>query len=307
METLPKEMSVAETIKDFPLRVFFGHHKCATGWIDGILREVCFHMGINFRIVHLPVHFESAGTLGNLVRNEGVDFLAYTNAERKHIGDLPPFRGFHVVRDPRDVVVSAYYSHLYSHSTKGWSELEPHRNELKQLSKEDGLLNEMEFSRPEFEAMYDWDYNQEHVLELKMEDLTRNSVPQFFRIVRFLNILDEEEHQGIGRLLLSLNLKMNRLNQKGRRFMPGNLPMFPVPRIRIGTIPSSQLSEILEKKNFARLSGGRKRGQENVKSHYRKGVPGDWKNHFNEEHIRVFKAEYNDLLMKLGYESDADW
>ena len=102
---------------DFPLRAFFGHHKCATAWIDIILTEICFHMRLNFKIVHKIDHFQNYGTLGAFVRQKQVDFLAYTNANRQDITDLPIYRGFHVVRDPRDILVSAYHSHLYSHGT----------------------------------------------------------------------------------------------------------------------------------------------------------------------------------------------
>lgn len=297
----------ADVAVQTPFRVFFGHHKCATGWIDGVLREICFHMGIRFKIVHLPVHFQHEGSLGNLVRRQQIGFLAYTNAERVFTEDLPPFRGFHVVRDPRDVIVSAYFSHLFSHSSKGWPELEAHRTELQKLSKEEGLFCEMEFSRPELEQMYDWDYERGHILEMKMEELTGDPINGFIRIVRFLDLLDEEEHNSVQRALLTVNLKMNRLNQKGRRFMPGNMPMFPVPQRKVPQIPLPDLVSILHKNSFTRLAGGRKRGQENVKSHYRKGVPGDWKNHFSDAHIRQFKDRYNQVLVKLGYETDENW
>lgn len=79
--------------------------------------------------------------------------------------------------------------------------------------------------------------------------------------------------------------------------------MFPVPRRPVHTISVSMLQNILERKSFKNLSGGRRRGQENAKSHYRKGVPGDWTNHLNDEHVRVFRQHYGDLLMKLGYET----
>lgn len=55
------------------------------------------------------------------------------------------------------------------------------------------------------------------------------------------------------------------------------------------------------------MSGGRKKGQENVKNHFRKGVPGDWRNQFTEAHIAKFKSEFNPLLLKLGYETDPGW
>ncbi|MBI4530371.1 MAG: hypothetical protein HY709_02515 [Candidatus Latescibacteria bacterium] len=40
---------------------------------------------------------------------------------------------------------------------------------------------------------------------------------------------------------------------------------------------------------------------------FRKGVIGDWRNHFSEEHKRVFKELAGQLLIDLGYERDDDW
>ena len=59
--------------------------------------------------------------------------------------------------------------------------------------------------------------------------------------------------------------------------------------------------------SFEKLSKGRERGQEDPSSFYRKGVAGDWKNHFTEEDKRVFKEEAGELLIRLGYERDLDW
>lgn len=39
----------------------------------------------------------------------------------------------------------------------------------------------------------------------------------------------------------------------------------------------------------------------------RKGIHGDWRNHFNERHIADFKRVAGDLLIRLGYEMDTDW
>jgi hypothetical protein len=58
--------------------------------------------------------------------------------------------------------------------------------------------------------------------------------------------------------------------------------------------------------SFERLSDGRKRGQE-AASFFRKGVAGDWKNAFTEQNKKDFKAVAGDLLIMLGYEEDAGW
>ena len=58
--------------------------------------------------------------------------------------------------------------------------------------------------------------------------------------------------------------------------------------------------------SFERLSGGRKRGQE-APSFFRKGVAGDWRDVFTEQNRRDFKEAAGDLLIELGYEEDDAW
>lgn len=291
----------------FPLRMYFGHHKCATGWIDNILREICLHMGLTFKIVHQPYSFEKYGTIGPLPEKEGIQFLSYINTNIKYTQDLKIYKAFHVVRDPRDIVVSAYFSHLHSLKAPTWNELNDLRDNLQKLSKEEGLFYELDYLREQFEEMAAWDYEQDHILELKMEDLSADPLGMFERILKFLDMFDEKEWRGIGKKARSLRLKMNRLNYKGRKYMPGGLPMIPVPKRPVHQMPRFALEEITEKLSFKKLAGGRKKGEENIKSHYRKGVHGDWKNHFNDEHINYFKVHYNDLLIQLGYEFNDKW
>jgi hypothetical protein len=40
---------------------------------------------------------------------------------------------------------------------------------------------------------------------------------------------------------------------------------------------------------------------------FRTGKTGGWKEHFSEEHKKLFKEIANDLLVKLGYEKNNDW
>ncbi len=289
-----------------PLYIFFGHHKCATGWIDGIAREACFHLGWRFRIVHRPVDFARYGSLARLVEVEKPDFLAYTNADRTHLAGLPAFRAFHVIRDPRDVIVSGYFSHLHSHSTKGWPELAAHRARLQQLSKEDGLIAEMDFSKERLLQMGAWAYDHPDVLELKMETLTANPTETFHAAFDFLGLLDPAERGPAKRMLRGLIEKLNVLNQRGRRHTPFHWPIFPF-RFPQQTLTPARVEAIIRRKSFKRLSGGRRHGQEDVKSHYRKGQPGDWRNHFTAAHIAYFDQEFGDLLLRLGYESNNYW
>jgi hypothetical protein len=59
--------------------------------------------------------------------------------------------------------------------------------------------------------------------------------------------------------------------------------------------------------SFEKLSRGRKRGQEDVTSFFRKGVAGDWRNIFTEADKVLFKKEAGELLVRLDYEKDGSW
>ena len=47
---------------------------------------------------------------------------------------------------------------------------------------------------------------------------------------------------------------------------------------------------------------GRKPGEEDVMSHGRKGIAGDWKNHFTPALAEKFHGMFGELLVKAGYE-----
>ncbi|HEY1427264.1 MAG TPA: hypothetical protein VGF50_11375, partial [Caulobacteraceae bacterium] len=72
-------------------------------------------------------------------------------------------------------------------------------------------------------------------------------------------------------------------------------------------MPVEQLLPIIYEHRFSEITQGRSRGDEDAASHYRKGLAGDWRNHFADRHVEHFKARYNDLLIKTGYEASADW
>ena len=286
---------------NFPLRAYFGHHKCATSWIDQILMEMCFHMGLHLKIVHRPVEWEGHGSLTALVEEVDADLVAYTNATIDHVADLPFTRAFHVVRDPRDILVSAYFSHLKTHPTDNWPELGAHRAHLSTLSKEKGLFAEMDFSAGQFEDMYTWNYEQPDVLELKLEELSPAPYKAFTAIVQHLQLLDDHDDGG----LTDFSLWTNRWLYRARHVIPQVL--HPPRLVKHQVLPQHTLDAIIEMKSFKKLSGGRKRGEEDASSHFRKGQPGDWANHFSDEHKAAFKERFNHVLVKLGYEDDDSW
>jgi hypothetical protein len=57
-----------------------------------------------------------------------------------------------------------------------------------------------------------------------------------------------------------------------------------------------------EATTFERLSGGRKHGDEDQRSHFRKGSVGDWQNHMDNPARNVFDKHAGGLLQELGYQ-----
>ncbi|MGB9604345.1 MAG: Wzt carbohydrate-binding domain-containing protein [Bryobacteraceae bacterium] len=68
-----------------------------------------------------------------------------------------------------------------------------------------------------------------------------------------------------------------------------------------------RLEQVILANRFEAQTGGRRRGAEDVTAHQRKGVAGDWRNHFTERIKRAFKARYGGLLVATGYENDLNW
>ena len=187
------------------LCVYLGHHKCASSWITSVIREVCFRLAWRFRVVHRPDDWyrQDYASLAEYVSAERPRMLAYTNAEASDLKGLPSWRGIHVVRDPRDVWVSGYFSHLHSHPVKHWPELEAHRERLQAVPKDEGLFLELAFSSWVFRQMADWDYTQPQVLELHMEALSADPEAEFSRVLKHLGVVESETADPITQLVVA--------------------------------------------------------------------------------------------------------
>jgi lipopolysaccharide transport system ATP-binding protein len=71
-------------------------------------------------------------------------------------------------------------------------------------------------------------------------------------------------------------------------------------------ISAKKLTEIVNNNSFNKRAG-RNPGDEDVSSHFRKGVSGDWKNHFTDRIKTEFKQKFGQLLIDTGYEKDMNW
>lgn len=71
-------------------------------------------------------------------------------------------------------------------------------------------------------------------------------------------------------------------------------------------ISDERRKQIVEANSFERQTG-RRRGLEDIMAHHRKGIHGDWRNHFTPRIKSEFKDRLGQVLIETGYESNFDW
>jgi hypothetical protein len=265
--------------------VFFGHHRCATTWTVTLIQAFCRELGLRLaqeeRYEKLPADLEE------------VDFLTHANATDGIVRQLAgrEYRAFHVVRDPRDILVSSYFSDRYSHYVYS-QQFAQFREQLDAMEFDEGLRTELERRTTEFEALAHWNYHNPRVYETRYEVLTTAPFAEFSNILAFLGIPMPET--GMANRIARAKLAANDvLHRAGLSF-------------RVDGIPPQWLQALLDKHSFQRIAG-REKGQEDQKSHYRKGVAGDWINYLIGANKDLFKARWGQLVIDLGYEKDLNW
>ena len=209
---------------------------------------------------------------------------------------LNPMRAIHVVRDPRDMIVSAYFSFRNSHYAKPGSRLEALKHRLNQVPEEQGLLAVMDFHQGQLQRMRDWNYGEARVMNLKMEELSAAPYQSFLDIFRFLELLDEQVFPEPRQQITLVRSIVNKLHRRG--YVPFALP--------IARLPAEKLLGVVFQNRYEKKAGCVK-GEENPNRHYRKGKAGDWTNHFTPQHVDAFKEKVGDLLVRLGYETNDSW
>jgi len=168
-----------------PQFAFVGHHKCATQFVEAVLSDICRQKDLTARTFDA----RHPRVSGRWLRT--TDFLILTDFIETMVDlDRLGARGFHIIRDPRDLLVSMYFSHRYSHP-RSHPEIEKNRSVLAGLGELDGLwymMEESEFFQRVVGAFARWDYQQGRFLETTFERLTADPYREFSRILTFLGL-----------------------------------------------------------------------------------------------------------------------
>jgi hypothetical protein len=148
-------------------RILVGtHHKTGTVWLKSIFNSICHYHSLIFYVgkqENLPVNFD--------VFLEGHSRFDFESIEF-------PDRGIHIIRDPRDIILSGAFYH--QKSNENW--LHYPREKLNGLTYQqkinsyknldDKILFEMEHAgRNTITAMQRWNYANPYFHEVKYEEL----------------------------------------------------------------------------------------------------------------------------------------
>lgn len=230
------------------------YHKVGTAWFIRVLRSISRYYGLKFQRC----------TQDDLKRDTNV-FMEYMS--RIDVKKLPDYVGSHMIRDPRDMVISAYFYHLWT--KEEWAHIPrkslnnlTYQQYLNSLDREEGLLAEMEGTSKEvIDEMSGWDYHNPCFIEFRYEDIMHNESAIFRKIFQHYGF-SEEAIQNCLKIASRFSFKNKSKRQKG-------------------TI--------------------------NKTSHLRSGRTGEWKEIFTDRHKQRFKELFGDVLIQLGYETSYDW
>lgn len=182
-----------------------------------------------------------------------------------------------VLRDGRDVMVSAYFHFLFQ------------RNEGGELS----IGAQYHRKHLQFQDYDDIKTNLPKFMEHMFTNFAQKNMTHFSWSESVYNIEDNRD-----RLLV---VKYEELLQSPKECLKRALKFYDLE------VPDEKkIDDIVEKYSFKNVTK-RKQGQEDRKSFVRKGISGDWKNHFTEEACQVFKKYGGEALVLAGYEKDLSW
>ena len=233
------------------------HHKVGTLWFKTIFTEIAGRYGLRFDVCRD----------GRPARR--TDMVLYPNATQFHPGEFGSrlVRGTHMIRDPRDVVISGFFYHLWTderwaHEPRPEFGGKSYQQLLRSLTKDDGLLAEIRrAAMTTIPDMASWRYDRPGFMELRYEDVIADEAEWFGRIFR---------HYG-----------------------------FDDPAVE-------RCLHIVHRHSFQGATG-RAVGTVREHKHRRSGKVGEWREHFREEHRALFKQLAGESLLTLGYEESWNW
>jgi hypothetical protein len=161
---------------------YLGHHKCASNWMRKFMYEICQIISYNY----IVFGGDSSKNIASRWRHHTC--YLYVNSTTEHLESVPSHaRGFHLIRDPRDVLVSDYYSRKNTHRVDTpWKR--NLRDYLVAHDLEEGLLHMLDHCTY-YEQIDGWNLgSRSNILDVRYEDLLVDEIGVFRKILQHLHI-----------------------------------------------------------------------------------------------------------------------
>lgn len=110
-----------------------------------------------------------------------------------------PYRAVHLIRDPRDIVVSGYWSAVETHPPTHVAQVEQTRRHLHSLSLEEGLAVCIRAAAPVFRDMASWVGDDDpHIATFRLEDIADDYAGNVRKLLAHCNVvLDDADTRRI--------------------------------------------------------------------------------------------------------------
>lgn len=173
------------------------HHKTGTVWMDGVFKAIADDVGAHY------LDFRSEyGRLEQRLQEPFVLFnYDFDFRDCAHILERDDVRVLHLIRDPRDVLISAMHYHRKSAESwlhtpvPGYNNVTYQRRLKEMPTRLDQYVFEMEHSTAgTLRGMQEWQYGRANCFEARYEDLRQDTdLAYWTRITDFLGFDEAEQ------------------------------------------------------------------------------------------------------------------
>lgn len=258
------------------LIIHIGQHKSMTSFFNNVFYNLCIDFDWNFVKYNNALEFEKGWNFEQPLKKTTILCLYNFYPDLEQFSKIN-YVGSHIIRDPRDLLVSGYNYHLWTTETWANEKIAEHilkrldvnsldiglsedkisdlsyKEILNKLDKKEGMLVEMNFRDKHFRQMEKWNYTNENFYELKYEEVFKNELKSFEKLFKFYGFSDFMIKHGL---------------------------------------------KVVQENTFDNLT---KKGGTGGKKHASVGNAGQWREKIPQELITLFHQRYVDLLQKQGY------
>lgn len=224
------------------------HHKAMTTYFTAVLRPLAFATRAKFE------------SLAFSAPQPETDIFLSAHG-KVDLKDLRPYRGIHVMRDPRDMIVSGYHYHKWTYEK--WvhrpdDEGLTYQEKLNSVDKATGLFMEIDhFVFMYRELLENWDMDDPDMLEVQFEAISGGNREKVYReMFEFLGYEGEQ---------LGIAVDLMRLFEAKRR------------------------------------TGRNAKSGDARHRHIRSGRSEQWREELGEQHLAYMEAQLGSVLRKFGY------